>query len=274
MLALAANPAGDALGGNQVTTASAGLASFAGLTLTKAASGDTLRASSSLADSVTTSPFVVAAAAATQVVVTTEPSSVVTAGSGFGLVVTTEDPYGNPSTTFTGDVTLALASNPDGDVLGGQVSVPVTAGMAAFANLMLDKAASGDMLVASGALGSNGTTPIAVVAAAATRLVVTSQPPASVAAGDPFSLTVAAEDTFGNTDLAYTAQVTLGLGDGPLGATLGGTLTVAADGGVASWTGLTLDTAGGGNMLQASSGIGVAVTNPVTVTRRLPPSWW
>ena len=72
------------------------MATFADLTLTKAASGDTLHASSSLPGSVTTSPFSVAAAAATQLAVTTEPSSIVTAGSGFGLVVTAEDPYGNP----------------------------------------------------------------------------------------------------------------------------------------------------------------------------------
>ena len=265
-LALAGNPAGDSLGGTLSENASAGLATFAALTLTKAASGDTLHASSSLPDSVTTSPFQVAAATATQLVVTTEPAPSVTAGSGFGLVVTTEDAYGNLSTSFSGAVTLALSNNPAGDTLGGLLTVPVSAGMATFGNLTLDKVASGDTLVASSPLGPDVTKPIAVIAAAATQLVVTSQPPASVVAGEPFAVTVTAEDNFGNTDLTYTGQVTLGLGASPVGATLGGTLLVAAAGGVASWTGLTLDKAGGGYALRASSGVGAVTTAPVTVS--------
>jgi hypothetical protein len=265
-LALAGNPGGDSLGGALLTKASAGLAKFADLTLTKAASGDSLHASSSLPESVTTSPFGVAAAAAMQVVVTTEPAPTITAGGGFGLVVTTEDPYGNLSTTFTGDVTLALANNPAGDTLDGLLSVPVTAGKAVFTNLTLDKAASGDTLMVSSAIGSYTTTPIGVLAAAATRVVVTSQPPATVVAGTPFDVSVTIEDSFGNPSLTYTGPITLGLGASPTGASLNGTLTVEAASGVALWTGLTLDTAGGGYTLQASGGIGGATTTPVTVS--------
>ena len=265
-VALAGNPAGDSLGGTFQASANSGIASFADLTLTRAANGVTLRASSSLPGSVTTSPFLDVAGAATTLVVTTAPSSIVTAGSGFGLSVTAEDLYGNPATSFAGDVTLALGSNPAGDALGGSTTVSVSAGVAAFAGLTLDKVASGDTLVASSGIGSVTTMPIAVAAAAATQLVVTSQPPPSLVAGDIFGLTVTAEDPFGNTDLTYTGMVALGLSAGPAGATLGGTSTGAAVQGVASLSGLTLDQAGDNYTLQVSSGLGVATTNALTVS--------
>ena len=139
--------------------------------------------------------------------------------------------------------------------------------MAAFANLTLDKVASGDTLVASSTVGSVTTKPIAVVAAAATQLVVTSQPPPSLVAGDPFGVTVTAEDRFGNTDLTYDGTVTLGLAERPRRRHAGRHTHGAAAAAWRRWPGLTLDKAGGGYTLQVSSGLGVATTNPVTVSR-------
>ena len=54
---------------------------------------------------------------------TTQPPASVIAGIGFGLVVTAEDAFGNVDPTFTGIVTLALASNPGGATLGGTLTV-------------------------------------------------------------------------------------------------------------------------------------------------------
>ena len=71
--------------------ASAGVATFSGLTLNKAGAGATLLASRHRLSSATTSAITVTAATATQLVVTTQPPASVTAGSGFGLVVTAED---------------------------------------------------------------------------------------------------------------------------------------------------------------------------------------
>ena len=80
------------------------------------------------------------AATATQLVVTTQPPASVTAGSGFGLVVTAEDAFGNVDPTFTGSVTLALANNPGGATLGGTLAVNASAGVATFSGLTLNKA--------------------------------------------------------------------------------------------------------------------------------------
>ena len=88
--------------------------------------------------------------------------------------------------------------------------------------------------------------------APATQLVVTT-PPASVTANAPFGLTVAAENGSGIIDTTYTGPVTLVLSGGTSGAVLGGTLTGTAANGVAAFTGLTINTAGTGYTLTASS---------------------
>ena len=52
--------------------------------------------------------------------------------------------------------------------------------------------------------------------------------PFGVLANGPFSLTVNAEDPFGNVDPTFNGSVTLTLASNPGSATLGGTLTVHA----------------------------------------------
>jgi hypothetical protein len=171
----------------------------------------------------------------------------VTAGSGFGLAVTAEDGFGNVATSYNTGVILVLASNPASATLGGTVTVAPSGGVATFSGLSLNKAATGDTLRASsGGLLTATTTSINVSAAAATHLVVTTQPPAAATAGAGFGLVVTAEDDFGNTDPTYQASVGLALAGNSAGGTLGGTRSVTASAGVAAFSGLTLDKAGGG----------------------------
>ena len=97
--------------------------------------------------------------------------------------------------------------------------------------------------------------------APATQLVVTT-PPASVTANAPFGLTVNAEDGSGNTDTTYNGPVTLALSGGTSGAMLGGTLTVNAVNGKATFTNPTINMVGTGYTLSASSGTLTAATIP------------
>ena len=81
-------------------------------------------------------------------------------------------------------------------------------------------------------------------------------------------MVVTAEDVYGNTDLTDSKDVTLALANNPDDATLGGTLSVPAALGLATFAGLTLDKAGTGFTLQATSdGIpgATTTTNPITV---------
>jgi streptogramin lyase len=108
----------------------------------------------------------------------------------------------------------------------------------------------------------------------AVPLYVTTEPPAVVAPNAPFGLTVSVFDRSGLPDTAYNGDVTLILeNNGPGGVTLGGTLTVAAHDGVASFSGLTIDQAGTGYRIMAyADSLTSALTTPVTVAVPPPPS--
>ena len=141
-------------------------------------------------------------------------------------------------------VTLSVASGPGG-ALGGTLTRAAVKGVATFTGLRLTGAgsyvlqAAGPAGVASAPAGA-----IAVTPAAASKLVVTTPPPASVAAGHPFDFAVTAEDAYNNPVATYGGTVTVTLSGGPAGGVLGGTLTATAAGGVASFTGLSLTKAG------------------------------
>ena len=102
--------------------------------------------------------------------------------------------------------------------------------------------------------------------AAGTHLVVTQPPPASVTAGSGFGLTVQAEDSSGNLVSSFSGTVTVELASNPGGTTLGGTLVVAASGGVATFSGLTLAKVASGYTLYVSaSGPTSTTTGPFNV---------
>ena len=102
--------------------------------------------------------------------------------------------------TFTGNVTIAAGEQPRrGQASGGATTVEAINGVATFAALMLDQAGIGYTLrTSTSRLTAETTNPFERHREhQATQLVVTSRPPAAVAAGEPFGLTVAAEDSSG-----------------------------------------------------------------------------
>jgi hypothetical protein len=106
-------------------------------------------------------------------------------------------------------------------------------------------------------------------AAAATKLVVTAQPTVVVRSA-PFALEVSAESAGGVLDTGYTGAVTVAFGSNPGGATLGGTLTVNAVDGVATFADLTIDAIDLGYTLTVTSGsLTSATTAAIEVTSEL-----
>jgi hypothetical protein len=188
----------------------------------------------------------------TRLVITTQPPASATAGASFGLTVAVEDPFGDVITGDNGYVTLALAGG-DGSV-GGAVTVPVIDGIAIFSGVTLDSAGTDTLQASSGSLPATTTDAIDVVPAGAAQVRITIQPPASVTAGDAFGLGVTVVDAFGNVVPSFTGDLVLGLASGPGGGNLAGTVVEPAVSGVASFAGLTLDTAGGGYTIQAMGG--------------------
>ena len=197
------------------------------------------------------------------------------AGSDFGLSIVAEDAYGNPATQFTGNISIALSSNPEGATLtGGSLVEAATDGVASFgSSLTIEKAGSGYTIQATGAgLTSVTTASINVAAGAASQLVVQSQPPSSLAAGSGFGLTVVAEDAFGNINTSFTGPVSVGLPTGT-GDTLAGSTTTAAVGGKASFQGLTLSGSGTPVSLQVNStGLTGATTAPIALASTQTPT--
>ncbi|HVE86130.1 MAG TPA: hemagglutinin, partial [Myxococcales bacterium] len=93
--------------------------------------------------------------------------------------------------------------------------------------------------------------------------------PVSATAGVAISPAVKVEirDQFNNRVLGSTASVTLAIGTNPGGGTLSGTLTVAAVGGVATFSTLSINKAGTGYTLTASSpGLTGATSNAFNIT--------
>ena len=96
-------------------------------------------------------------------------------------------------------------------------------------------------------------TSIDVTPAPATHLVVTVQPPATVGVGSTFGLVVSAENGLNQVDPNFSGTVALALASGPQGAQLNGLLTATATAGVATFSGLAVDTAGAGYAIQATT---------------------
>jgi streptogramin lyase len=202
-------------------------------------------------------------------VVTQQPPSSITAGSPFGATVQADDRSGNLDTSFNGTVTVALASNPGGDTLGGTVSVTASGGVATFSGLTLTRAASGYTLQASaGGVDGVTTSAITVTAATATQVVITQQPPATVKVSSPFALKASIEDAYGNVVTTSTGTVSVAFANNPTGATLGGTTSVTVSQGVASFTNLTINKTGSGYTLQVTStGLTSATSSPIKVSQ-------
>jgi sugar lactone lactonase YvrE len=215
---------------------------------------------------------------ASRLAITAQPPAAVTAGEAFAVAVTLQDATGDPVSGFVGSVTLALSpGSPTGATLGGvtTASVDPDNGVATFNDLIINQPGTGYSLTASAAGFTSATTsPFNVGGATATQLVVTALNSKSpVTAGQPFTLTVEAQDAFGHRDATYTNEtVSARLDPGsPAGAILGGALTATATNGIATFTGLTLSQPGKGFALDLNSpGLAGAVTFDVgaaTATR-------
>ncbi len=265
---LAGGPSGATLDGTQSATASGGVATFSGLAIDQAGDGYALKVDATGLAAVDTTSFAVTPAAPSSLVLTTGPASSLAAGSSFGVSVRVQDAYGNPVDVADGAVTLTLLDGPAGSSLSGTLQSNLKGGAADFSGLALDRAASGYVIQASSpGLASVDTTAFAVTPAAPAALAISAEPPSSVTAGGGFGLTVSVEDAFGNLVTGYGSEVTVGLVGGPPDATLGGSPGVAASGGVATFSGLSIDQAGAGYAIKASGGgLTAAISTAMTVT--------
>ncbi len=216
-----------------------------------------------------TASLTITAGAPTHLVFTTQPPATGSGALSPSVTVAVEDAANNIVTTATTSVTMAIGVNAGGSTLGGTTTVAAVAGVATFSNLTLDKSGSNYTIVASAAGLTSATSSVFnIVVAAASQLAFTAQP-TNITAGGVITPAVAVtiRDGSGNKVVGATNSVTIAIGTNPAGGTLGGTLTVAAVAGVATFSNLTLNNVGTGyTLVAASAGLTGQTSSAFSVT--------
>src|SRR5438094_5322864 len=166
------------------------------------------------------------------------------------------DSSGSVDTAFHGTVTLTLGEHPEGAALRGTRQLDAVRGVASFADLSINRAGTGYTLVATATGVRGATSPtFAVAPATAARLSFTAQPhTATVDSVLKPPVQVTALDSLGNVATSFAADVTVALAANASGGTLGGTTTVPATSGVATFADISVNRAGKGYRLTASAG--------------------
>ena len=179
---------------------------------------------------------------------TISPAVTVAIENSFGVVVTPD----------TSSVTLSIGAGSNGSgTLGGTLTVAAVNGVATFSDLSIS-AAGTYTLQATDVDGAVTLTPAVSTAFTMSVQVKVAfvQQPAGAQAGGVIAppVIVDVEDASGNVVTSDHSNVTVAIGPGSSGlGTLGGTLTVAAVNGVATFNNLTLSAAGS-YTLEASDG--------------------
>ena len=255
--------------GGTATTDASGIATVGSWTLGTAAGANTLTASAGGLTPVTFTATATAGAA-TQLVLVTQPSAAAQSGVVFGAqpALQLRDAYGNDVAQAGVSVTTAIATG--GGTLGGTTTVTTNAsGQATFSGLSISGTV-GDRTLSFSAGGVTGATSntISITAGAASQLVVTTQPSATVQNGAALATqpVVQLRDADGNTVAQSGVPVTASIASG--GGTLGGMATVSTDAsGAATFTDLSITGAVGARTLAFSAGgLTGASSNTVTVS--------
>jgi len=137
----------------------------------------------------------------------------------------------------------------------GTKTVAAVAGVATFADLSIDKTGIGYKLTATASgLTAAVSAFFTITAGTATQLIFTLQPSTTTVNGTIApNVEVTARDAQGNTATAFTGSVTVAIATNPSSGALSGMTTVAAVGGIASFTNLGISQAGTGYTLSASA---------------------
>jgi hypothetical protein len=282
------------LAGTATVAAVAGVATFTGLSLDVPGTDKVLAATTEHAAPVDSSTFTITPLF--QLMFTQQPSASTASGETFAQqpVIEIRDMDDDLIDTAADDVTLYLKSPLSGD-LQGTVMVAAVAGVATFTGLGVDAPVATDGLTSkvltAYADGAYETDSTAFIITPLFQLVFTTQPSASTVAGSAFAQQPVVEIRDMDDDLIDTAtdEVTISLadGDGALSCTLTdedgnkyeGPLTVAAVAGVATFTGLSIDTAGADKVIAVSAEYAepeesdtFAITAPQTLAFATQPS--
>jgi uncharacterized repeat protein (TIGR01451 family) len=172
----------------------------------------------------------------------------------------------NGSTAAGGSVTITVDFTISSGALGTPVSNQGTLNFDADGNGTNESTAQTDD---PGMPGAADPTVFTITFGAASKLVFTTQPPALSIVGGAFSANVSIEDANDNVVTTDTSNVTVAL-TVPNGATLGGTTTIAAVNGVATFSNLTVNAPGTYTLTASDGTLPPAQSNTFTIAEPAP----
>src|SRR5439155_1049673 len=191
--------------------------------------------------------------------------------------VTALDTDGQPFTGFSGTITIALGNHPAGAAHAGTLSASASGGIALFGDIRLIKTGSYTLTATAQGLAGATSDAFDITPGAATQLRFTVQP-TTTAQNKTITpaVEVSALDDGGNVATGFTGNITVAIGrDASLlhNAQLGGTGTVAAAAGVATFGDLSIDQVGTGYTLAATAGnLRDATSNAFDISVIAPPT--
>ena len=263
---------GGTLGGSaSVATNAAGLATFAGLSITGTAGDRTLGFSSAGLTGATSSVITITAGAPSQLAIATQPSAVAQTGVAFAQqpVIQLRDASSNPVSQAGVVVTASISSG--GGTLGGTATASTNgSGVATFTNLSITGTA-GDRTLLFVATGFTSVTSgtVTITAGGATQLSITTQPSASAQSGVAFAqqpviqLRDGASNPVSQAGVVVTANIASG------GGSLGGAATATTNAsGTATFSNLSINGITGNRTLSFSA---PGVTSVTSATISLSP---
>ncbi|MCS7012919.1 MAG: T9SS type A sorting domain-containing protein [Chloroherpetonaceae bacterium] len=171
-------------------------------------------------DDLTITASATAAGPATQLAFVNVPANGIVNTNLPAFTVEARDANNALVTSFAGNITLAKASGPGN--LSGTLTKAAVAGVATFDDIKFDQAGTYTLTATSGSLTAATSGNINITAPTPTKLAITSITPASPTAGQPFSVTVQAQDAANQP--ANVTQAT-GVQLSATGSTIGGTTT-------------------------------------------------
>jgi hypothetical protein len=252
------NPSGGHLTGLAKVNAANGVATFSGLMIDSAGTGYTLQATATGVAAVTSDSFNVTAGAVSADLssVTVAPTTIAASAPGAGsttatITVTARDQSGNVvsgaavtvSATGTGN-TLTPASGSGNTNAQGVFTVKMSS----------TKAGTKTISATINAVAVTQTATDTVTPGAPTVLVFTQQPTATTATATMTPpVTVTVRDSFGNTVTGFATAITVAIGANPSAGTLSGTTSHVPTNGVATFNNLSIDKAGAGYTLTATT---------------------
>jgi Big-like domain-containing protein len=259
-------------GSTTATTNTAGLATFATLSLTGTGSAVTLAFSAPGVTPATSGPISLAPPPPSALVIVTQPSATAPSGVPFAVqpAVRLKDASGNDVQTAGVAISASLASGPGGGTLNGATVVQTTStGTATFANLAITGPVGSYTIRFSGSgLTSVTSATIAITAAPPTQITLTTQPGTPAANGSQLSPqpVLQLRDAAGNPVAKNGVPVTVAIASG--GGTLNGNTTVNTNAaGVASFSDLSITGLVGNRTLGFSSpGLTGATSAPIALT--------